>query len=288
MQTLNLYADRIDRVLNYLQSVDLSDGAPTLEELASVAAVSPFHFHRLFRLLTGERVGDAVRRIRLARALPDLDQERSSVTSAAAASGYATSQAFARALRSEAGMTASEARGNSDARARLEERLVRSARKGASPLSVEVVSLEPFRLLAIRNVGDPEALNLGYERLFEAVFASLPVERLRGVYGIPWDDPRFEAPDRYRFEPAIDVGGESVAPAGVFTREFGGGTHLRLRHVGDYVSLHDSIDSLYAVAILEGREVAADPLRVHYVDTPEDAPEEHRRSDIYLRVEDGG
>lgn len=41
------------------------DDPPTLDELASAAAVSPFHLHRIWRALVGETVGETVRRLRL-------------------------------------------------------------------------------------------------------------------------------------------------------------------------------------------------------------------------------
>lgn len=118
------YARRIDRVVAYLENADLDEGVPGLETLAAEAGLSSFHFHRVFRLMTGERVGDLIRRIRLARSLPVLQAADTSVTEAASASGYATSQAFAKALRAAAGSSASEGRREPGALERLSERLL--------------------------------------------------------------------------------------------------------------------------------------------------------------------
>jgi AraC family transcriptional regulator len=40
----------------------------SLEELASIASFSPYHFHRIFRGIVGESVKEHVRRLRLERA----------------------------------------------------------------------------------------------------------------------------------------------------------------------------------------------------------------------------
>ena len=42
--------------------------APSLEELAEAAAFSPFHFHRIYRELTGETPAETLARERLSRA----------------------------------------------------------------------------------------------------------------------------------------------------------------------------------------------------------------------------
>jgi AraC family transcriptional regulator len=66
------YEERILRVLVYLQRH--LDRSPSLEDLAAVAHFSPFHFHRIFRGLTGESVQAHQRRLRLERAAGQLRQ----------------------------------------------------------------------------------------------------------------------------------------------------------------------------------------------------------------------
>ncbi|WP_239805750.1 helix-turn-helix domain-containing protein [Croceicoccus hydrothermalis] len=88
------YAERIERAIALLEQKTAAGLPPSLSELASAAALSPFHFHRIFRVMTGESVGSAVARVRLGGALPLLDR---SILDAVSQSGYATSQAFARA-----------------------------------------------------------------------------------------------------------------------------------------------------------------------------------------------
>jgi DNA gyrase inhibitor GyrI len=69
-----------------------------------------------------------------------------------------------------------------------------------------VISVEPLRLLAIRNIGGYAELNAGYTRLFDLVLAQLPPEALQGIYGVPHDDPRFTEPENCRFACALAVG----------------------------------------------------------------------------------
>ena len=63
--TLNDYKQRILRVLVHIQR-NLDETTP-LEELAAIAAFSPYHFHRVFRGMVGESVKEYIRRLRLER-----------------------------------------------------------------------------------------------------------------------------------------------------------------------------------------------------------------------------
>jgi AraC family transcriptional regulator len=89
----------IDHVLEHL------DRPLRLAEVASVAELSPFHFHRLFRSLVGEPLGRFVRRLRLERALHRMAHapERS-LTEIALESGFASSSDFSRSFKQHYGV----------------------------------------------------------------------------------------------------------------------------------------------------------------------------------------
>jgi AraC family transcriptional regulator len=277
------YAERIDRVLGHLEALP-AESAPSLEELARVATMSEFHFHRVFRLMTGETLGDALRRIRLARAVPAL-AANAPVEEAAAQSGYAARQSFARALRSGAGVSPVAARRDPDALANA----LRQARPGpraggvVPALTIDIASVQPLRLLAIRNVGAYQDLNAAYGRLFEQVTAQLSPESIVGLYGVQFDDPRVTPPHECRAICAFDVGSGAVAAGDLEELTLPGGDFLRIHHQGSYDLIHDSIDVLYAHAIdaLE-RELAPQPPYIHFLDDPDQVAEADLRADVYL------
>ena len=280
-----LYAERIERAVKHIENSVSRGDAPTLEELADVAAMSPYHFHRIYRIMTGEAPGETVRRIRLARSVSAL-AERRPIGDAAENSGYATSQAFARAFKAAFGSCASEVR---DRPALLDAILsdLRKPRCGtdgaSSALDIQVISLEPFRVLTIRNVGDYAELNAGYERLFGLVLQQVEECALQGIYGIPLDDPRFTPASKCRFDCALAT--EAGQSAGELdNRQIAGGDYVRLGRVGNYDDLHEAIDLAYAYAVdVLDRAVANQPLVLHYLDDPEEVEDEQRlRADILL------
>src|SRR5262245_16370072 len=75
------------------------DQALDLQALARGAALSPFHFHRVFRGAIGETPLELHRRLRMERAAWSLLQEEAPVTEVAFAAGYETHESFTRAFR---------------------------------------------------------------------------------------------------------------------------------------------------------------------------------------------
>ncbi|MFP1131020.1 GyrI-like domain-containing protein [Asticcacaulis sp. W401b] len=271
------YAQRIERVLKHLEATDFTE-VPDLDEMAGIAALSPFHFHRIYRLMTGETPAETIRRIRLARATGALEH---SIGEATQAAGYATSQAFARALKSETGHTASEIRQSESLREGLSHQLRRPA-IAQSPLAVEIVEAEPLTLTALRNTGAYPQLNAVYQRLFDLVFSQLPIEDLGGLYGYQHDDPRCTPLEACRAEVAVDVGGKAELIEDLYHIVVPGGLYARLRHYGDYDAVQPTMDALYLAAIDAGYALADQPLHLHFLDDPEEVATADLRCDLYL------
>lgn len=84
--------------------------ALSLDALADVAALSRFHFSRVFRGLTGEGVADAVRRIRLNRAALLVVATRDPMAAIAARVGFGHPDTFERTFSAAFGVTPLQAR----------------------------------------------------------------------------------------------------------------------------------------------------------------------------------
>jgi len=98
------YRKRIRNVLDYIQD---HLGEPlALETLAAIAYFSPFHFHRLFRLMVGETLADHIRRRRLESAAQSL-RNGAQVLATALDFGYETPESFSRAFKTFYGISPS-------------------------------------------------------------------------------------------------------------------------------------------------------------------------------------
>lgn len=82
----------------------------TTESLAELAGISPFHFHRIFRTLTGETMFAFLQRRRLLRAIEFINEDKFTLTEIALECGFDSGSSLSRAFRKQLGCTPSEYR----------------------------------------------------------------------------------------------------------------------------------------------------------------------------------
>lgn len=277
------YGRRMDRVADAIARALRDNRSPTLEEMASAAALSPFHFHRLYRLLTGETVAETVRRLKLAHALERVNGG-DSVTEAAHAAGYGSSQSLAKAVRQRVGASITELR-SSDRLGREVSNL--QTRDGGTAMTFELIDHSPVRIACRIVTGPYDRLNLGFRSLFEDFCSVASPDEIEGVYGIPVDDPRHVPEQDHRFIAALALS-SAVVDTGptIEVRDLGGGRFARTRLVGPYSSVPAAIDELYGEIIAAGRELRDSETFLHYVDQPgaADGADVIHESDIYVPV----
>ncbi len=276
------YLRRIERALALIERSAGEDKWPGVAELAKEAAMSEFHFHRIFRLLTGETPQQTVARVRLGGSLPALASE-AGIAGGTASSAYATTQSYARAMKALTGATPSQLRSDPERFAAAVAGLRRPA-TGTPPFEIEIVDLAPLRLVARRNIGSYDDLHSGYARLFELLMEQIAPEQVTGLYGIPHDDPRFCAPEHCRFDCAVSTDAQFVPQGELKPVEIPGGPSLRLRVPGNYDQVHAALDRLYELAIALDLPLAEPAPLNHYHQDPDDVPEEDLVADLYLAL----
>lgn len=109
------WQNRFYKALQLLEQADPRDqSAINWEEIASQCAISPYHFHRMFRLVFHEAPGQYVQRKRLQWAsLMLVERKELSVSHIAHQIGFSTSQALTKALKKATGCSARDIRNRS-------------------------------------------------------------------------------------------------------------------------------------------------------------------------------
>jgi len=287
--TRDAHLRRIQRAVALIeQAIAAGEEPPELSRLAEAASFSPYHFHRVYRAMTGETAGQTAARLRLLQGLRLLSDGERSVTDAALAIGYQTPQAFTRALRQGIGGTPSELRAQPERLWREIDRLAQppAPQDGhAAPLRVEVVSVEPFQVAALRVTGGYPEQNHGYGRLFGWAAQHGLLDSLRGLYGVPLEDRRDVPAQACAFDCMLALAAPFAADAGegIVVQALGGGRYARVRLVGAFAGLEALTDALLAHWLPESGETLRDAALFHeYLDDPDETPEALLRTDIYL------
>lgn len=288
--TGNAYQRAIERVLVHLQQVVQDDAPlPDLDALAAVAHLSPYHFHRIYRALTGETVGRTVARLRLLRALRLLGAGAVPVTRIAQEVGYGTPQALARALRAAVGASPGDLRASPDLLQASQRALAAPAvvaAEAASPLQVSVELLAPFEVVTLRRRGAFDDLDAGFGALFGWAAQAGIVDQAERLAGIPLGDHRELAAAEFEFDCALGFRTAVAAPAPFVPRTLGDGLHAVLRHVGPYERLEDALDRLLAEWLPgSGQQLRDAPVYYLFLDDPEEVPAAILRADICVPVQ---
>lgn len=193
------YADRIHRVIDHVRAH--VERPLRLEELAKVACLSPFHFHRIFKRAMGETLQQFVNRVRLERAVRLLVHGRpTTLTNLALRCGFSSSSDFSRRFKKHFGVPPSQFDGASLQDARREAlvravnppsgfpRLAAGDNPDAFTARLEQV---PGRVVAYRCVHRPYA---SPDRVCDAARELVAWAEARdcadGVWlGYQWEDP---------------------------------------------------------------------------------------------------
>jgi AraC family transcriptional regulator len=105
---------RVDWFIRMKDALDLMERKieerVDIEEIAQAAYVSPFHFQRMFHMLTGMTIAEYSRKRKLTLAAQELAMTSSKVLDVALKYGYDSPESFAKAFRKIHGIAPSEAR----------------------------------------------------------------------------------------------------------------------------------------------------------------------------------
>ncbi len=213
------YEARIARAIAYVE--DNPSGQMSLDNLSSIACLSPFHFHRIFRSLTGESVRAFVERRKLEQAIA-LAGKGASWKSASAACGFSSPISFTRAFRRVFGMPPSgfdraawwQARADRQDALTVSSYFLRPAPALDPAFKVDLVERPAVRLAVARVWGGylhPGRLVSAYERLRNwAQKAGIDASSGR-ISGASRDDPDLTPLSRCRYDFQIELP-EGVSP----------------------------------------------------------------------------
>ena len=281
------YYERIVRTLGYIQKH--LDDELELQDLASVAAFSQFHFHRVFRGLVGESLKEHIRRLRLERAAQKLKHQDGPITGIALEAGFEAHESFTRAFGTMFGVSPSGYRAahkpapESSSGTHLDDVSGYHPPDYGEPLPVEVKDLPPTQIVFLRHVGPYPQVGATWGRLMSwAGMRGLLGPGMRMI-GIVYDDPDVTPIDKIRYDAALVVN-RPVAPQGEFgVTEIPGGKYAVFTHQGPYETLGRSYERFFGGWLPKsGRELRDAEVYEEYLNSPMNTQPEHLLTRIHV------
>src|SRR5271168_556590 len=207
-KTRGEYARRINRVIDYLRGN--LDRQVKLKELAKVACFSEFHFHRIFRAVSGETLNNFTNRLRLEKAARLLRYSDQSLTDIALECGFSSSATFSRAFRSGYDTSPSEFRKSGEIKkSKICKELFPQEEYGLPMSADERRAAFPVRLIDIpeRQVAYIRVTNaFDLDRMLAAFVTVIEWAKSQDVFsqgilfGMTVDDPHVTPKHLYRYE----------------------------------------------------------------------------------------
>lgn len=264
------YEDRLRRVLNYIY--DNPTGDLSLDNLADVAAMSRFHWHRVFHAMTGETCAQAVRRVRTHRAACWLVQRDWPVAEVSAKAGFDSPQAFRRVFRQMFGASPSEFR----AAGRHVPPLHLKERKDQEMFDVEIREMPERRLAALAHKGAYMDIGRSFQEVGVVFSARNLWPHAQGMAGVYYDDPDATAEADLRSHAGVILADGAQVPEGLESVPLTGGSAAVLTFKGPYSGLKAAYGHLYGDWLPKSGHTPAEapPYEVYLNDPSDTAPDE--------------
>lgn len=271
---------RIEAARGFLEA-NLDRDVP-LDEVASVAKLSKFHFHRLFRGVTGETVAAYGRRLRLERAAHRLLHTERDILEIALDHGYGSHEAFTRAFASRFGMSPSRFRQERSSMTREPHP------SGLPPIDLRIESRDACTVAAVRHVGPYDQVGDAWQTLMKWGWTKMMFGS-PDTFGLAHDDPDHADPATLRYDACMIVKPGTRVKGDVRLQELPATTYAVAAHDGPYTGFGETYARLVttvAAGPIEGISygLGDPPALERYLNDPRKTKPEDLRSEIWFPV----
>jgi AraC family transcriptional regulator len=273
----NDYEQRLRRVLDHIHDHPADD--LSLDALADVAALSRFHFHRVYNAVVGETAANTVRRMRLHRAAVALVQGTDPIPAIARTVGYPQIASFARAFAGHYGLTPAAFR----KRGELRPFPLLLAKKGPLMFPVTIRTDHERRLAAVPHKGPYPEIGRAFEKLGSTVAARGFYGRFGHMVGVYYDSPADVKPAALRSHAGLECPPDMALDPPLEEVRLAAGRHAVLTFTGPYAGLPAAYDQLLGIWLPASGEVPADaPMFEVYLNSPMDTPPDALVTEVCL------
>ena len=278
--TYNDYTQRINKVVAYIN--DHLDASLDLKTLSEVAALSEFHFHRVFKALKGETIGAHITRLRLEATARLLRYTPLPIEEIAFNIGYETPASLSKAFKNQYGITPTQYRTNKDIYI-MKKEIINPDLALKAP---KIMELEPKNLIYVALTGEYGTLDYG--KSYEQLWAVVKSQKLftKGIESIcvSYDDPKITEASLQRSEVSLSIHKHADPEGEVSCKTLAGGKYAVFFYQGSYTHLSAVYDAAMRWVIDSEYEVREEPTFEKYLNDSRRTPEEKLKTEVYIPI----
>ena len=278
--TYNDYVQRINKVVAYINNH--LDETLDLKTLANEAALSDFHFHRIFKALKGEAIGGYITRLRLEATARLLRYTALTIEEIAFNIGYETPASLSKAFKKQYGISPTEYRTNKDNYI-MKKEIINPDLALKAP---KIVTLEPKNLIYVALTGAYGSLDYG--KAYEQLWAVIKAQKLftKGIESIciSYDDPKITEGSLQRSDVCLAIHKPATPQEEVSCKTLAGGKYAVFFYQGSYENLSQVYDTAVRWVIDHQYTLREEPFFEKYLNDARRTPKEKLKTEIYIPI----
>lgn len=278
--TYNDYVQRINKVVAYINNH--LDETLDLKTLANEAALSDFHFHRIFKALKGEAIGGYITRLRLEATARLLRYTALTIEEIAFNIGYETPASLSKAFKKQYGISPTEYRTNKDTYI-MKKEIINPDLALKAP---KIVTLEPKNLIYVALTGAYGSLDYG--KAYEQLWAVIKAQKLftKGIEPIciSYDDPKITEGSLQRSDVCLAIHKPATPQEEVSCKTLAGGKYAVFFYQGSYENLSQVYDTAVRWVIDHQYTLREEPFFEKYLNDARRTPKEKLKTEIYIPI----
>ena len=278
--TYNDYVQRINKVVAYINNH--LDETLDLKILANEAALSDFHFHRIFKALKGEAIGGYITRLRLEATARLLRYTALTIEEIAFNIGYETPASLSKAFKKQYGISPTEYRTNKDTYI-MKKEIINPDLALKTP---KIVTLEPKNLIYVALTGAYGSLDYG--KAYEQLWAVIKAQKLftKGIESIciSYDDPKITEGSLQRSDVCLAIHKPATPQEEVSCKTLAGGKYAVFFYQGSYENLSQVYDTAVRWVIDHQYTLREEPFFEKYLNDARRTPKEKLKTEIYIPI----
>lgn len=278
--TYNDYIQRINKVVAYINNH--LDETLDLKTLSNEAALSDFHFHRIFKALKGEAIGGYITRLRLEATARLLRYTALTIEEIAFNIGYETLASLSKAFKKQYGISPTEYRTNKDTYI-MKKEIINPDLALKAP---KIVTLEPKNLIYVALTGAYGSLDYG--KAYEQLWAVIKAQKLftKGIESIciSYDDPKITEGSLQRSDVCLAIHKPATPQEEVSCKTLAGGKYAVFFYQGSYENLSQVYDTAVRWVIDHQYTLREEPFFEKYLNDARRTPKEKLKTEIYIPI----
>lgn len=284
--TKNSYLESINKAISFIESNSTTD--IQLKDIATHTNLSQYHFHRVFKSLTGDTTKDFLTRLRLEKAALKLKHSQNDIGQIAFDCGYQNHETFTRAFKDYFGLPPLDYRNSIVELTTNKQNEYGKANIDLNALNVQgpvIKTIPDLHLAYIRHTGSYDKVGSSFQKLMFWAATHIVLKLKPVTIGIVHDNPDLTAEQHIRFDACVLLSKEIKPRGEIGYKKIEGGKFAVFTYKGAYEGFYPVYDYIYNVCLFDNKFDFVDkPALEWYIKSPPFYKPENFVTDFYVPI----